>query len=130
MRWLRSHGAPAQDVAVYLSDLRDFFHLPSEEEHCLKLDQMASRWSALSMSTIVTTYIRTFMQLHGGQLSHMVYMTLSVGEQATRLKGSTMCSSNYGNGMKALFIAWSWPFTSCYLLFCGNQPWQTRARQL
>ena len=39
-------------------------------------------------------------------------------------------SSNYGNGMRALLIAWSWPFTSCYLLFCGNQPWQTRARQL
>ena len=46
MRWLRSHGAPAQDVAVYLSDLRDLFHLPLEEECCLKLDQMASRWSA------------------------------------------------------------------------------------
>ena len=71
MRWLCSHGAPAQDVAVYISSLRDLFHLPSEEEYCLKLDQMASRWSApFYMSTIATTYILTFMQLHGWQLSH------------------------------------------------------------
>ena len=26
---------PAQDVAVYLSDLRDLFHLPLEEEYVL-----------------------------------------------------------------------------------------------
>ena len=32
IRWLRSHGAPAQDVAVDLSDVRDLFHLPTEEE--------------------------------------------------------------------------------------------------
>ena len=57
MRWLRSHGAPAQDVAVYLSDLRDLFHLPLEEEYCLKLDQMASRWSAPFYEYIVTTYV-------------------------------------------------------------------------
>ena len=34
-----SHGAPAD--AVYLSNLRDL-----EEEYWLKLDQMASKWSA------------------------------------------------------------------------------------
>ena len=41
------------------------------------------KWQAggapLSMSTTATTYILTFMQLHGGQLSHMVYMTPTVG---------------------------------------------------
>ena len=46
MRWLRSHGAPAQDVAVYLSDLRDLFHLPSEEEYTCSLERMARKWSA------------------------------------------------------------------------------------
>ena len=34
------------------------------------------------------------------------------------------------NCTRALLIAWSWPFTSYYLLFCRNQLWQTRARQL
>ena len=42
------------------------------------------------MSTIATTYILTFMQLPRGQLSYMVYMTLTVGQQATRLKSSTI----------------------------------------
>ena len=46
IRWLRSHGAPAQDVAVYLSDVRDLFHLPTEEEYSLTLKRMACKWSA------------------------------------------------------------------------------------
>ena len=46
MRWLRSHGAPAQDVSVYLSDVRALFHLPTKEGYTLKLTQMAKKWSA------------------------------------------------------------------------------------
>ena len=46
IRWLRSHGAPAQDVAVYLSDVRDLFHLPTEEEYSLTVERMACKWSA------------------------------------------------------------------------------------
>ena len=33
MAWLRKHGAPCQDISVYLSDIRDLFHLPTEEEY-------------------------------------------------------------------------------------------------
>ena len=45
-RWLRSHGAPAADVSVYLTDMRELFHLPEEEEYSQKLDEMAEKWSA------------------------------------------------------------------------------------
>ena len=38
-RWLQSHGAPAQDVSVYLTDMRGLFHLE-------KLDEMVQKWSA------------------------------------------------------------------------------------
>ena len=79
MRLLRSHGAPAQDVAVYLSDLRDLFHLSLEEEYCLKLDQMASRCSAPFYEYYSHNIHPDIQQLHGGQLRHMVYMTLTVG---------------------------------------------------
>ena len=46
IRWLRSHGAPAQDITVYLSDMRELLHLPTEEEYKLKLQQMSSKLSA------------------------------------------------------------------------------------
>jgi len=45
MRWLRSHGAPSQDVSVCLSNVRVLFHLPTKE-YTLKLKQMAQKWSA------------------------------------------------------------------------------------
>ena len=45
-RWLQSHGAPAQDVSVYLTDMRGLFHLPTEKEYSEKLDEMAQKWSA------------------------------------------------------------------------------------
>ena len=46
MRWLRRHGAPTQDVAVYMSDTRHLLHLPSEEEYTSELDRLSSNWSA------------------------------------------------------------------------------------
>ena len=45
-RWLQSHGAPAQDVSVYLTDMRGLFHLPTEKEYSENLDEMAQKWSA------------------------------------------------------------------------------------
>lgn len=45
-RWLRSHGAPSQDVSVYLSDLRLLFHLSSESEYKGTLASMKEKWSA------------------------------------------------------------------------------------
>lgn len=45
-RWLRSHGAPSQDVSVYLSDLRMLFHLPTENEYSSTLASMKKKWSA------------------------------------------------------------------------------------
>ena len=42
------------------------------------------------MSTTATTFIQTYMQLHGGQSSHMVSMILTVVLQAIKQKGSTM----------------------------------------
>ena len=46
VRWLRSHGAPSHDISVYLSDLRELFHLSTKEEYEEKLDQLACKWSA------------------------------------------------------------------------------------
>ena len=45
-RWLQSHGAPAQDVSVYLTDMRGLFHIPTKKEYSEKLDEMAQKWSA------------------------------------------------------------------------------------
>ncbi len=45
-RWLRRHGAPSQDVSTYLSDIRDLFHLPSENEYNRVLAQLKCNWSA------------------------------------------------------------------------------------
>jgi len=46
MRWLRSHGAPAKDVGIYLSDAKDLFHLPSHQEYQAELLLTAQKWSA------------------------------------------------------------------------------------
>ena len=46
MRWLKSHGAPTQDVSVYLSDMKALFHLPTREEYTQKLQEIAQKWSA------------------------------------------------------------------------------------
>ncbi len=45
-RWLRSHGAPVQGVSVYLSNMRELVHLPTEKEYTRKLSQVAGKWSA------------------------------------------------------------------------------------
>ena len=45
MVWLSKHGAPCQDISVYLSDIRDLFHLPTEEKCTSKLTSMKPRWS-------------------------------------------------------------------------------------
>ena len=46
MRWLRSHGAPAQDVSVYTSDMRELFHLHTKEECIAMLSKLSFKWSA------------------------------------------------------------------------------------
>ena len=45
-RWLQTHGAPTLDISIYLSDVKDLFHLPSEKEYNDTLKEMAGRWSA------------------------------------------------------------------------------------
>ena len=45
-RWLRSHGAPSDDVSIYQSDVRALFHLPTEEEYTSTLAEMKCKWSA------------------------------------------------------------------------------------
>ena len=46
MRWLRAHGPPSADVGIYLSDVKDLFHLSSQEEYQAEMLQMAQKWSA------------------------------------------------------------------------------------
>ena len=43
MAWLHKHGAPCQDTSIYLSDIRDLFHLSTEEEYTSKLASMKQR---------------------------------------------------------------------------------------
>ena len=45
-RWLRAHGAPSLDVAIYLEDVRNLFHLQSQRDYTEALDEMKSKWSA------------------------------------------------------------------------------------
>ena len=61
MAWLRKHGAPCQDTSVYLSDIRDLFHLPTEEEYTSKLASMKQRWSA-PFSDYYTNHIHPDIQ--------------------------------------------------------------------
>lgn len=32
-RWPQTHGAPTLDISMYLSDIKDLFHLPTQEEY-------------------------------------------------------------------------------------------------
>ena len=45
-RWLRAHGAPSKDVAIYLEHVRDLFHLQSQKEYSEALAEKKSIWSA------------------------------------------------------------------------------------
>ena len=111
-----SHGAPALNVAVYLSNLRDL-----EEEYWLKLDQMASRWSA-------PFYEHYSHNIHPD--IHAIawwaikpYGVYDPYSRVTRNQAEGLNSSNYGNGKRAQLIAWSWLFATNRILFCGNQLW-------
>ena len=55
MRWLQSHGAPTQDVAVYMSDIRYLLHLPSEEEHTIEFDCLSLNWSTPFLDYYMST---------------------------------------------------------------------------
>ena len=61
MVWLRKHGAPCQDISVYLSDISDLFHLPTEEEYTSKLTSMKQRWSP-QFSEYYTNHIHPDIQ--------------------------------------------------------------------
>lgn len=61
MAWLRKHGAPCEDILVYLGDIRDLFHLPTEEEYNSKLASMKQRWSA-PFSDYYTNHIHPDIQ--------------------------------------------------------------------
>lgn len=72
MRWLRSHGAPSDDVSVYLSDMRALFHLPTREEYTHRLKKMAQRWSApffdyyrTNIHPDIESIARWSIELHG-----------------------------------------------------------------
>lgn len=45
-RWIRAHGVPSTDIAIYLEDIRDLFHFPTQSESSETLAKMKSKWSA------------------------------------------------------------------------------------
>ena len=44
--WLRKHGAPAVDIAVYIEDVCSLFHSTSQEVYTTRLAQYQRRWDA------------------------------------------------------------------------------------
>ena len=44
-RWLRAHDAKSTDISVYLSDLRELFHQPTQEEYRELLKNKTPNWS-------------------------------------------------------------------------------------
>lgn len=44
--WLRKHGAPAADITIYVDDVSQLFHSPSEEAYNQLLEQCCERWDA------------------------------------------------------------------------------------
>lgn len=45
--WLHQHGAPAADIAVYMEDVFQLLHSPSEKEYNERLAEVCQRWDAL-----------------------------------------------------------------------------------
>ena len=45
-RWLRSHGAPSQNISVYLDNIRTLFHLQREDSYTKTLAELKRKWSA------------------------------------------------------------------------------------
>ena len=43
--WLRRHGAVSAEIPIYVSNLRDLFHQPSEEAFRNKLEELKTKWS-------------------------------------------------------------------------------------
>ena len=43
--WLRRHGAVSAEIPIYVSNLRDLFHQPSEEAYRNKLEELKTKWS-------------------------------------------------------------------------------------
>ena len=71
-RWLRGHGATGDDVSVYLSDLRDLFHQPTEVEYRNVLTKLTQKWSAPlreyytnEIAPDITSITRWAIQPHG-----------------------------------------------------------------
>ena len=44
--WLRKHGASSEEVSVYVADIQNMFHLPTEKQYTDSLQEMEKRWSA------------------------------------------------------------------------------------
>ena len=44
--WLRKHGAPAADIAVYIEDVSSLFHSANEEVYSTRLAEYRRRWDA------------------------------------------------------------------------------------
>ena len=55
-RWLRNHGAPSQDIEVYIANLRKLFHKSSESEYQKELQEV-SKNGVLHLESIM---YRTF----------------------------------------------------------------------
>ena len=45
-RWLTHHGASSDDKTVYINDLKELFHLPTQEDYSGHLQALAKKWSA------------------------------------------------------------------------------------
>ena len=45
-RWLHTHGAPSADTSVYITDVRNLFHQPTEVLYRQKLGELTEKWSA------------------------------------------------------------------------------------
>lgn len=43
--WLRRHGATSSEVPIYISNIREMFHQPTEEEYLTKLQELQVDWS-------------------------------------------------------------------------------------
>ena len=45
--WLRKNGAPASDITVYIDDIAQLFHSPSEQVYKQKLVECCKKWDTL-----------------------------------------------------------------------------------
>jgi len=80
------------DISIYLSDIKDLFHLPTQGEYNDALKEMAGKWSA-PFYHYYQQHIHT--DINSIAISHLAYITYLTSNQAESLNCVLKCLSDW-----------------------------------